>query len=407
MGFIQDYLSHTQIYESPTSFWKWSSYSAISSVLRDSCWLPQGDNALYPNVYVLLLASSAIQRKGRPVKLCEELVTCVNNTKIISGRASIQAVLDELSSATTDPHTGNLVKGGSAILLAEELAAAIVSDPSALSILTDLYDYKANFTSRLRSRGKTSIQKVVFSMFGASNEELLKSIYTQDAIYGGLLSRTFLVVPDEFRQSNSLLSRNGTQNNRDAAKKSLVDKLKEISKLKGAFIFSEEAITEYESWYVPFRNSYKNKPDKSGILGRIHSSILKLAMIFTANELSLKVTKLHVELAIEEGMKLIPNYNQFVIASGKSSISEAGALLIQDLYIADEHKLSRKVVLRKHWANFDAETLDKLVTTLQQGELLQVYVQGSETVYQLTDKALELMGRKSSGVETSNRTKNT
>ena len=176
MPFIDKLMDHTRIYESPSSFWKWSAYSAIAAVLRDSCYIMQGEGHLYPNIFVLLLAESGVQRKGRPIGLCESLINKVNNTKVVSGRTSIQALLDELAYSETDPKTGNIKKGGSAVFIAPELAGGLVQDPQAISILTDIYDHKPDYVSRLRGHGKFKIDKIVLSMIAGSNGRLLKSI---------------------------------------------------------------------------------------------------------------------------------------------------------------------------------------------------------------------------------------
>src|SRR5438046_2271113 len=138
--FVEDLLVHTQGYESPTSFWRWTAYAAIAAVLRDNVWLKDGDSKLFPNVYILLVAGSA-QKKGRPVTTAEHLVSLVGNVKVISGRSSIQAILVEVGQTSTDS-TGKLVKGGSAVFFAPELAAGLVQDEQSIQILTDIYDYK-------------------------------------------------------------------------------------------------------------------------------------------------------------------------------------------------------------------------------------------------------------------------
>ena len=96
--FISSYLEHTKIYESPGSFWRWSAYASIAALLRDNCYLKQGDRLLFANIYVLFLAESGT-RKGPPIDLSETLLSKLAITKIISGRASVQAILDELSRA--------------------------------------------------------------------------------------------------------------------------------------------------------------------------------------------------------------------------------------------------------------------------------------------------------------------
>jgi len=210
MTFVELLLQHTRKYESPESFWKWSAYTAIGSVLRDNCYRRLGENKIHPNVYTLILADSAVSRKGAPIKLCEKLVKRAESTKIISGRASIQGILDELSRGETDKATGKVLAGGSALFCAEELSAGIVNDPEAIKILTDIYDFKEDYTSRLRGSGVFRIKNICFSMMAGSNEELLRGVYGSEAVNGGLLGRTFIVRSNEFRPGNSLFDVNDT-----------------------------------------------------------------------------------------------------------------------------------------------------------------------------------------------------
>lgn len=387
--FLSQYLEHTSIYESCSAFWKWSGYAAISAVLRDNCFRRQGDSALYPNIYVILLATSGVHRKGRPVELCENLVIKAANTKVIGGRASIQAILDEISHAETDKKSGKIIKAGSATFFAPELAAGIVDDPAAVAILTDIYDYKSNpYRSRLRTGPSFNIDKLIFSMLAATNEDLGRDLLTTKAIKGGLLARTFLITPNEFRPSNSLMR----HVDRSESLKKTQDLLFNISKLNGEFSFEEDAITEYEEWYAPFRMSYKDKHDSAGVVGRMHTGVLKLAMILAANEGELWVRKCHIEEGINECLSLIPNYNQFVMNNGNSNIREAGAILINDLLAARENLLTRKELLRRHWQDFDAETLDKLVVTMEQAGMLVQIQSGNSFSYKLTKLCLETMG---------------
>lgn len=391
MSFISKYLEHTQIYESPTSFWKFSAYATISAVLRDSLYKKQGDKFVYPNIYTLLLADSAVQRKGNPIELCEKLVRTIGNTKIISGRSSIQSVFDVLGGAETDKKTGAIRKGGSAIFFAPELAASLVQDDQAISILTNIYDFKDEYRDQLRGKGITDVDKIVFSLFAGSNETLLKSVYNNNAIYGGLLGRTFIVKPDEFRAASSLLSTSDTSNSFN----NLIFLLKEIIRsVNGEVQITEEAAAEYEGWYKPFRESYRTKVDTTGVAGRVHATILKLSMILAANDMTTSLRKIHVEEAIGECMALMPNYKSFTISAGKGDLAAAGGVLIQALLDAvPTYKLSRKQILRVHWQDIDSEMLDKLGATLNEAGVIKIESLGnSEIAYSLTTKSLDDMG---------------
>ncbi len=390
--FISEYLRHTEIYESPTSFWRWSAYATIAAVLRDNCYLKQGDSKLYTNIYVLFLAESSGHRKGKPVDLSETLVNKIKNTKIISGRTSVQAILDELARVETDKLTGKMTKAGSAIFYAQELSAGIVEDPSAVGILTDIYDYKNNpYKSRLRTGPCFNLERIVLSMLAASNEAMLRGFFDATAVQGGLLARTFLVTPNnEFRKPNSLMRVKSDE--RTASGNRVLEKLVEISQLQGEFILEEEAIVEYETWYDPFRASYLSKKESSGIVGRIHTSVIKLALILAANDNTLHVKKVHIEEAIDVCVGLIPNYSVFTMSNGRSEVSKAAGLVLTDLLVAKGNILPRKIIQRSHWQDgLDNDMFDKVIGTLESAGMIVQHSTKDGLLLGLTDTALKMM----------------
>lgn len=378
-------LEYTKDFESPTSFWKWSGYAIIAGLLRDNVWLKQADIRIYPNIYVVLMADSGAHRKNRPVSTAGDLAQFVKITKVIRGRASIQAILSVLGKVYTDRNTGEMIKGGSCLLCAEELASFIVDDPQAIKLLTDIYDYREVWESILKSE-EFKVEKLCVSMLAASNEEFLRDVYTGKAIYGGLLARTFLIKPDEFRRGNSLFETNGSYN-RDV----LLDPIKDIidKKNHGEVLMSAEGAIEYNRWYYPFRESYRVKPDRSGVAARIHTGVLKLSMILTLDRYERIIRKDIVERAICECMELLPNYENFTMGSGKSEIAEAAAFFLQSLWEAKGHTMYKSDFLAKHWNEVDGEKLNKITETLEQGKIITILISGAATIYTLTSKGIE------------------
>lgn len=388
--FLEKFLKHTEIYESPGSFWKWSAYAAIAAALRDHCYKGQGDSKLYPNIYVLFLAESGGYRKGKPVDLCESLLFKLNTTKTISGRASIQGILDEIARAETDKDTGKIKKSGSAIFFAQELAAGIVGDPEAINILTDIYDYKSNpYKSRLRTGPCFNIDKIIFSMLTASNADMLKGFFDEKARKGGLLARTFLVTPNERRPPNSLMD--VVSDERIMSFKSVFDSFREVGNLQGEFIFTEGAKDEYKSWYEPFYKHVIEVKDPTGAAARVHTGILKIAMILAANDLTLSVTKVHIERAIEDCVGLLKNYTMLTMGEGKSTTANAGSIILTELFTARNYQMGRKDIVRDHWQDFDPDVMDKVVGQLQTAGLITTLSFGSDVSYQLTPLGIETL----------------
>jgi hypothetical protein len=309
----------------------------------------------------------------------------VPSYKTISGRASVQAIIDELGRAETDAN-GKVIKSSAATFYATELSAGIVSDPDGLKILTDIYDYKPNYKYRLRTGPTVTLDRVVFSVIAASNQDMLQGLFDQTVIRGGFLARTLLITPNEFRQSNSLM-----RVDHDAlkvSKENVLAHIKKITQLHGEFKLEEAAIVEYENWYNPFRQSYSQKKEISGIVGRIHTHVLKISMILAANDLSQCILKRHIEQAIEECLGLVPNYNLFTMNNAKTEIGNIGGTIITDLLTADNNTLSRKIIIRTHWQNFDIELMDKAVVALEEAGILKQHMLKDGVYYQLTPRAI-------------------
>lgn len=390
MSYVGMLLEHTRNYESPTSFWIWSGYITLAAILRDNVWSSDGDDKLFPNIYVLFLAGSGA-RKNRPVIFSESLVSRINNTKTISGRASIQGVIDELARSETDPETGKPKKGGAAIFYAPELAAGIVEDPAAISIMTDIYDGRTNFQNILRHSPKFKVDRIVFSAFLATNEAMSKGFWDSRAVHGGLLARTLLVNPDEFRPGNSLWT---TETEEDRIKKSrerLIAYLHQVAKLQGRFEFTKDAREMYDKWYIPFRANYHKKGDSSGIAGRMHTTIKKLSMILAADKLNMTVTVIEMQKAIDLCMSLMPNYNQFIMSSGKSTIAEAAVTIIKTALHNKNYTITKRDILNIYFQDIDSELFDKTITTLTEGGLMDVIQIGNTIAYRLTKKTIKQM----------------
>lgn len=401
-SFVKAFLEYSKDFESPSAFWRWSAYVSIASILRDHVYLAAGSKRLYPNIYVLFLAPSGY-RKGPPVEDSEKLIKMIANTKVISGRASIQGVLDELARTETNAKSGKMVQGGAAIFYAPELAAGIVKDDAAIAILTDIYDGKNDFTSVLRHSPKFRVDRIVFSSLWASNEDMVKGLFNVQANQGGLLARTVLVVPDEQRPPNSLWTTPEQAKEFEECMKNLAGMLREILGVYTknntrdvkdmALTASERARFEYDRWYIPFRKKHMVQGDKGGVAGRIHTTIKKVAIILAADEMSLVIEQRHMEEAINQCISLLPNYNAFLM-SGSTPNTEVGAVIVKYLNAADQYKLSRRELLDHLWMDFTGEIIDGMLTTLEGAGVISIAASGSSIAYQLTKRTIErLNGR--------------
>jgi len=401
--FLQDYLSFTKDWESPHSFWLWSGLSIISGVMRDHVHCRYGPNTIYPNMYVLLLAESAVHRKGAPVVEASRLLNRVNNTRILEGRSSVQGLIDGIKNNETNDK-GKLQKGGSAICLLPEMAAGLVQDVSAIQILTDIYDFKEKYTTRLRGIGEFRIDKLVFSILAGSNIDMLNELFTTSAVYGGFLGRTFVIKPDEKRPANSLLKNLTREQEATISKleedkrESLVNQLRNIAELKGTTVISKRAVALYEAWYQNFREKSFNTKDnlgigKTGVTGRIHTGIIKVAIVMAANQLSLEITEDIMSEAISDCLMLLENYREFIGKSpGATQQSTVAQAILSDLCNRENAGiLRRRKFIFDHLDLIEGQNLDVAALSLESAGILTIDTTGGETVYHLTKEAREKM----------------
>lgn len=387
-SFVDLFMDHNRDFESPSSFWKWSSYALIASTLRTNIYHNAGNEILYPNIYVLLLADSGA-RKGGPFPLITELANELHHTKIYDGRASIQALLEKLSLDLAGKN-GRPIRGGSCLMLAEELASFFVSDPQLIPLITNMYRSRKEFKYDLRSNAFT-IKDLCFSMLAASNETNLRDVYDSRAVYGGLLGRTFLVKSDGRRPGNDLLEVDITKYDKNI----LMVALEEIKRLSGQILFTSGAVKMYKSWYKELYDSLATLPDPAGFMSRIHTGILKLAMILAASEYSTTVTEESMETAINSAICLKPNYDTYVMSSGSSSQAKIGSIFLQALWDATNKNgnfLSRRTFLMNYWNQVSAEDFDKLQATLEQAGMITSRNTNNDGVgYQMTAKCRKIL----------------
>jgi hypothetical protein len=335
---------------------------AISAVVNNKLFLDKYLYKLYPNIYVILVGKSGI-RKGPPVAAAKALVKEVNNTRVISGRTSIQKCIAELATAFTRPNGGPPIVDAIGALFASEFASFIISDPQALTILTDLYDghYNPEWENLTNIRGKELLKNPNITLFGASNEVHFKDAVPDNALGGGFVARTFIIYADKKSGVNALTER--PEEILDIHK--AAEYLKEIAKLRGQFIWTAEGKETYDAWYSQFSN--EEYQDTTGTIERLHDHILKTSMLISlSRSTDLRLTREDINEAIFACQDFVPGARRVSMTSGGQSAAAPGtAAFIQELLRRPpEYSWTRTGMAQKHWQYFDVFELDKISESL-------------------------------------------
>lgn len=397
--------------ESPLSFWLWGGLAAISAVVKDQVWINRHLYNLYPNVYIMLHAESGL-KKGPPIAMAKKLVQAVGNTRVISGRSSIQGILKRLGTAQTQPG-GKVQADSAAFICSSELSSSIVEDKVATTILTDLYDrqYNAGEWQSLLKMETFELKNPTISMFTATNEAHSSDFFAKKDIQGGYFARTFIIHEISPNRDNSLLVPLENEiNYTDSAQY-----LKQLAKLTGPFapmgsrvasdecpIFWENPDTGegwfyspsgilYEKWYYDFKQASRAQlvKDETGTLNRFGDSVLKVAMLLSlAKNPILEIDEESMARAIEYCERLIGSVRQTTLgAKGLSSSAALKSKVITELVGRDNHSISRIVLMKKMWMHFNSHTeFDELMVGFEQSGLIQIEQMGNQIIYRMPER---------------------
>jgi hypothetical protein len=411
MNFLEEIIKQHEELESPVSFWYWSAIAAISAVLKDQVWLNRQIYNLYPNIYVMLHAESGL-KKGPPISMSKQLVKLVNNTRIISGRSSIQGILKEMGTAFTQPG-GKIVSKSVAFICSSELSSSIVDDKVATKILTDLYDrqYNVGEWKSLLKMESFELKNPTITMLTATNEAMSEDFFTRSAIQGGYFARTFIIYEKESKVSNSLIYPLSHPPNYIAS----ADYLKGIAKLSGEFhpiaqveksdeykykkikhgrdIYFNEVGIIYDDWYEDFKELVKiTEKDNTGTLNRFGDSVLKVAMLLSlAYHPELVLTSEAMTDAIVECEKLLGNVRKTTM--GKQGISQSALLkttIIMELLNRDNHQVTRIILMKKMWQHYEnSQEFDEIMQSFDAAGMIVTSNIGNQIVYTMPPKQVE------------------
>jgi hypothetical protein len=396
MTWIERLIEETREYEAPRQYYFWSGLAAISAVVKDHVYLERGSDRMktYPNVYILILAKTGITKKSHPISLIEQIVVEAQVTRVISGRSSIEKIIDDLGTTATleSGKVRKILKDACGFIVSGELSASIISNSQALTILTNLYDRQYNvgdWTINLKS-GMKKLSKPTITFLAATNDQYMKSFFEAKDMYGGFLGRTLVISADVPKRLNALVRRSEIYPNI----KELAGYLEKLSKLTGPFQWdSDEVMVHYETWYEnfygPVQRGEAEVNDKTGTFSRIGDHVLKVAMLLSLSEsLELKLKMTHLQEAISLCEPFVEISERAVRGIGKNTLA-AQIGMVMDYLEARGGSATRVSILQKFQGDIDHVDLNHIAAYLEESNFMNVERHGTGQVFQMPKKVLE------------------
>jgi len=372
LNWLDSLVAESSHVETPESWLWWSSLTCISAAAGNNYHLTtlKGDLIYRPNLYVMLLGESGLG-KGYPINRAKLLVQKAGVTRVIAGRSSIQAIVQELSRTKTVE--GKAPIGDSrGFIVNGELSTAIIQDPDSLTILTDLYDghYNPEWTNLLKGDGAEKLKNpYITALFGSSPAHFYDSI-PQANIEGGYIGRNLIVYEEKRRQDVDLLDKEKEEDeveidkfNEEVVPK-YVPHLNTIAIKKGQLKPTEDARRFFNTWRKKWRDTQTH--DKTGFLNRVPDHVLKVSMCMSlANwDFDGEISQVDIEEAIQRVTNLVYSNKRTTEGRGPDPLAASTKVVLDYLIAAPDNKIVRKNLLWRGYGVFNSFTLDQIAENL-------------------------------------------
>ena len=368
-NWLDDLMKETEDVETPRSWIWWSLVSTISAVAANNYYVLSysGKVKFRPNMYVMLLGKSGLG-KAFPTTLAKLLVTKSEATRVIAGRSSIQAIVQEMGTSRTNENGKPPFTDARVFIINGELSSAVIADPDALAILTDLFDGTdlPEWTNLLKGDGAKKLKDpYITALFGTSPAHFYDSI-PQANIEGGYIGRNLIVYEEKRYKEIHAFSDDDTigEQLQDRVVPEYVKHLIEITKHKGRLLLTAEAKTLYNSWKTEWRS--KNIPDKTGFVERVPTHVIKVAMCLALAryEIGERIFESDIQLAIDKVTALLYANRRTTESRGLDPMAAQTRLVIDFLIQAKDNELKRKQLLSKGQGDYNSYDLDKVLENL-------------------------------------------
>ena len=365
-SFLRMYARLCENTEIPGIFAVWCGIFGISCTLGRRCWLDMGHYAIYPNLYLALIAESGKCRKSAAINIIERLLRQVEpKLNLISQMLTPIALIEALKTVQVDDEQKFLKESCVGYAIADELNTFInkrVYKENIGPLLTSLYDCKENFSYHTKGRGVETLSNSCLGILGGNTVLGLKESLPKETIGDGLTSRMIFVYSATVAEPIAITQRTKEQG---ILETDLIKFLHNILLLEGAITLTKDAWAYYQKAYDKFyrESSLYDMPTLAGYASRRHVHLLSVATVFAvSNRLTLIIDEKDISAAddllamSEKAMPMLLN----IVTSSESGLLTQEVLAI----IKKVGKISRRELLGQLYHKMDSKEFSSICETL-------------------------------------------
>jgi len=389
-GWLPAYLDWTDEHESPLAFHQWTGLSTLAICLERNIWIKHPYFTIYPNIYVVLIAGSALCKKSSAIRLGTEFIQGLENYPMNVGqKMSPERMLTKLwKREFHDVENNKTVRESQGYIAADELATLFGKDSyknGFMANVTALYDCPSEFIYTTRKDQDMALRNVCVNILGASTLEWLKLCIPPDIVGGGFLGRFLLVHGDTPRVQDFFQVLNEKKiAEHDQLHKELLHDLEHIRQtLRGEYSVTKEG----KQWFNEWRDEFNQNPP-AGLLpeyvGRRHTTLLKIALLLAASSYDEPIITRDVLQGANNTLLVTEGFMPDLIAVIGQSETGADIQRVLD-HITSHYEIGRTELARKVSHHLNKDQLDAVIKTLHDGGQIRSKVKGNKLIYSITD----------------------
>lgn len=386
------YVNYARNEYAPEHFTLWTGLSVLAGALERKVWIPEGNYANYPNLFVLLVSgpgigkSSAI-RQGTPLLYGVQEMN--PHFRLLEGVTTAAGLREKLFVLTpTAKQTGSSI-----FLVGREGSDSPLKNhgDDFRSMACSMYDCEDRYQFTLKDRS-FDIPKPVMNMIVGVTFDFLGSVIDQNSVFGGLASRFTYVIEKKNELKGSFFGAveiagevplEIKETGDPLVKARLTDDVKKIHQLSGSFRIKRDVISIVEKWHEDFKGEFNGMESERmrSLMIRKRTLVKKLLMLVSISEGDdLLITPEHAERAITLADEVTKD-NPYVLS--QSAISDIHGQRGTTQFIAQmikrfggkisRHKLQSLTLAQGN----DVERLTKTVDYMVGSGWIKVHLDGS------------------------------
>jgi hypothetical protein len=373
-GWLREYLRYTDGQESPDIFHLWVGLTVLSAVIERKVVLDRGYYRLYPNLYTILVAGSAICRKSVSIGIGMSLLKDLPEPPSVFAQKITAERLIQLLSGDVEAEGTILTLNSSAILHAPELSVFLgktAHDSGLLAVLTDLYDSPKEWSYETKGGGSQELHNVYLSMLGGTTPEWLKSSIPSEAIGGGFLSRCIMIYEDTPKKPIAFPV---VGEDVGLMRERLAKDLQYIQTIAGQATISQEGKEWYTTWYGNELERVRLL-NMGEMLVRRPDTLLKVALLFSiAEQDDLVIGLSHLQMAQAALDRVESTIHKAIGPLMTASPSELATKVLD--VIQRNEAISHSQLVKYCWRMGDGGQISMAIDTLLQAELIKMSAVG-------------------------------